>query len=232
MQEYNSIYKIEVTPTELILVKAADLIAPIDSFRNEVVFNIKTVQDLTTLLTKTTLLFHYHYFRLKDCPLIVVQSNSLERLFYEKIKNLGLGNFRVINLENHNEFVSNQPTVVQFNEWMNEGNVNREFYFISVDLTAFNSWKESLTQQQINQVFHTFTSHQLLLELKREKEKLIAENKLLNQSLNAVKTEYSKELNWYKTEITTINEWYGKRYDHIPNWFLKLCYVFKLFKTK
>jgi hypothetical protein len=232
LQEYNSIYKLEVTPTELIAVKAADLISSTENVRKEVVFSIKTVQDLTTLFTKTTQLFHQHYFRLKGTPLIVVHTNSLERLFNEKIKNLGLGNFTLINLETRNEIVRNHPSPIQFNEWFNEGNVNSEFYFIASETTAFNTWKKSLTQHQINQVFHTFMRHQQLLQLQREKEELIAENRLINQSLNAIKSEYSKELNWYKTEIVTINEWYKNLYNHIPNWFLKLCYVFKLFKTK
>ena len=232
MQEYNSIHKIEVTPNELVTIKKATIITPADKLHKDVTFCIQTVDDLTTLFTKITQLFHHNYFRLNGSPLIVFQTISLERLFNEKIQKLGLGNFTLINLETNNEFVLKQPTPIQFNEWINEGTITSEFYFVSKDLILFNAWKKTLSQHQIHQVFNTFTSHQLLLELKRKKENLIVENHLLSQSLNAIKTEYSKELNWYKNEVKNINKWYQNRYTHIPDWLVKLAYVFKFFKKK
>jgi hypothetical protein len=232
LQAYNSIYKVDFEHSELVAMKTADVVSPIEDPQNSFTFFIQTTDDLNILFSRITQLFRQHYFSLKGNPLIVVQTSSLERLFNAKIQNLGLGNFMIINLETSNELVCNQTTQIQFNKWFNEGNINREFYFISKDLNEFNNWKKSLTQLQVNQLIHIFILRQQCFQLKTEKEQLSAKNSLLNESLSAIKIEYGKEVHWYKAEIENINKWYQSRYIHLPNWFLKLGCVFKVFKKK
>lgn len=157
MRESNSIYKFDIEQSELLAVKVAEIVSPHENPKESFSFSLKTTEDLTSLLSKSTQLFHQHYFKLQERPLIVVYSTFLEDLFLEKIDNLSFGEFTIINLEVNNELVSFQPVQSNFRKWYNEGNIEDNFYFISKELNEFNKWKKTLTQHQINQLIHTFT---------------------------------------------------------------------------
>ena len=122
MQEYNSIYKFDVEQSDLVVVKAANIIPLGENLKKSFSFRLKTAKDLKVLLSNSTQLFHQDYFRLRGNPLIVVQTTSLENLFLKEIHDLGFGNFTVINLETNNEIVSYEPSQNHFNKWYNEGN--------------------------------------------------------------------------------------------------------------